>query len=172
MRALIKYAFEVNIGGPYLLLFPFVFFAPGPLWVAILGYLAAGALLLFIAWSRRRYEQKSGLVRPSAVESRVRGLMQVPKVIGTDDRPSVLGIATEGQYVNCHLLSARVGDEIHALIVSRRWPNRIAEFLCFGSVGEWRSWARLNGVIFLAEGKYADAVYERFFEQHVDRLGR
>lgn len=164
MKALIRYAFQVNIGVPYLLCFPLAFLAPGPLVLSLAIWLLIAVPLLAIAAALRRRDRQREVIRPNVVDSLNKGLAQIPKKMGTPDRPSLIGIAQKAPYFHCHLLAAEVGSEVHVIVVSRWWPWRVRAQLVFESLAKWRKWAECFKVRCIPEGRYADAVYRRYFE--------
>lgn len=168
MMSLVRYAFQANIGVPYLLSFALVFLAPGPFYVRLGIYIFMAIPLLAIAAVLRRYERRRKIVRATVYETLRRAHAHVPSRVGTEERPSLIGICDERPFVHCHFLAATVGHEVHVLVVSRWWPYRLREVLRFDSVGGWRAWAREHRVRVLPEGKYSDAVYRRYFERSVD----
>lgn len=170
MKSLVRYAFEANLGVPYLLAFPLVFLTPAPLWFSIPVYLAMAFPLLAIASALRRAESKRGYVRASAMESKLRGLANVPKSIGSQGRPSLIGVFAGGTFDDCHFIVSNADGNIQLLVVSRWWPHRPRASVPFDSIANWRQWAREQEARFLVEGAYADAVYSKYFAANLEKL--
>lgn len=172
MISLIKYAFRINLGLPYLLMSPIIFLGDAPLYVSILAYLTVAPVLLAVAAALRRYERKNaGKIRPTFYESAAKALAHVPRVIGTPRRPSVVGVIGAKEYWKCYYLAARLDDgSVTVMVVSSRGFRRLRLLESFESEGEWRRWARRMDARYLPEGRYTDAVYEQVFKDYVDLL--